>query len=205
MSAGRVGSTRLGFRRCVWDGGARKVSLLFCSMTAFTLELANDLGSKVVAAAAPGWSHGAGWFNGPGGRQLLLTFQREGWKGATMAPGRFRRENYNVHVEIDLGRDGGWILAVHFETEPYMTEGLEDLDGYEDFKAMREAFRRDVHKAIEDGSVWAPTNYKLQVCRFRTGLPAESTVDEMAPVLAKALVEVCAVVNDALDAVREAK
>jgi hypothetical protein len=174
-------------------------------MDTLTPEAADDLGKKVVAAAGPGWSHDAEQFNGPGGRKLVLQFRREGWTGTAMTPGKFERENYNVHAEINLGRDGDWILAVHFETEPYMTAGLEKLGGYEDFQAMRETFRRDVHKAIETGSAWAPTNYKLQVCRFKTGLPAGSTVDEMVPMLATALVEIYPVVDDALGAARRAE
>jgi hypothetical protein len=175
-------------------------------MATFTLDEmgANQLGRAVVEAAAPGWDCKVGWFNGPGGRQLLLKFQRDSWTGTQIEQNRFGRANYNVHAEIDLMRTSNWVLAVHFETEPYMPqERLRELDGYEEFEAMRSGFRAAVHQGIEEGAVWQPRDSALQVCRFRSGLSAESADSEIVSALAGALTRIGPVVDGALAVLRK--
>lgn len=175
-------------------------------MTIFTRDEvgADQLGRDVVEAAAPGWKHSVSWFNGPGGRKLLLKFQRDGWTGTKVVENRFDRANYNVHAEINLGLAANWVLAVHFETEEYMRQReLEDLDGYEDFDAMRSEFREAVHQGIEEGSVWQPRDSELQVCRFMSELSAESAYSEMVSAFAGALTRIGPVVDGALAVVRK--
>ena len=130
---------------------------------------------------------------------MLLKFQRDGWTGTPIEHNRFERANYNVHAEIDLTRASNWVLAIHFETEPYMPqEMLREVGGYQEFEAMQSGFRAAVHHGIEEGTVWQPRTSGLQVCRFRSGLSAESGDGEIVSALAGALTRIGPVVDGTL-------
>jgi hypothetical protein len=164
---------------------------------------ADALGRAVVETIASGWSHTAFWNQGRGHGNLGLQFDREGWRGTAMSGSRFKRQNHNIHAELDLNGQGAWRLVLHFETEPYKPQReLKKIHGVAKFEVMREKFRKAMHEMIDVSSGWRKSNYPLQICVFKTDITAASRVSEVVEMLAKGLTSVGPAADAALRSVQ---
>lgn len=157
------------------------------------------LGRAIAKAAPSGWVHTAIRIQGPGHSNPGLLFHRPGWVGREISGNQFTRDNYNIHAELELAWEGTRCLKLHFETEPYMTKSwLQQLEGLDEFKAMRQAFRSAVHERADQLPGWKMTNYHLQVCIFELEVSTESRVSDVVAGLAEALVMLGPVADAAL-------
>lgn len=163
-----------------------------------------DALAKALTIGIPGdWIASTVWIQGRGHANPGLLLRQAGWEGPSIKGNRVTRENFNLHLELELTESPSWRLKLHFETQPYLPQrALVKLDGHAKFIKLRETFRALLVEKLGTSSGWKAKGRKLQIAVFQLPVAREATVTQLRDALTPALTHIAPRVAGALAAAR---
>lgn len=163
------------------------------------------LGAALRHGLSGEWMHTAIWIQGRGHANPGLQFWQPVWCGTEIVEPRWTPDNIFVHLEIELTESPPWRLKVHFETEPYYTQGeLQGLQNHAGFAAMRDVFRATLHAQTAQIPQWKLTNYRLQSAIIDAPVGPDATVAQLHAHFAPAMSAIAPCITHALTQARAA-
>lgn len=164
---------------------------------------ANALAKVLTTGIPGGWIASTVWIQGRGHANPGLLLRQAGWEGPPIMGKRVTRENFNLHLELELTESVSWRLKLHFETQPYLPQrALAQLDGNAKFIKLRETFRALLVDKLGKSSGWKAKGRKLQIAVFPIPLAPEATVTQLRDALTPALQHIAPRVASALATAR---